>query len=315
MSKSKIIIVAGPTASGKTGMGYFLCKNLNGEIISADSRQVYRGLNLGTGKEELDIPQHLIDICEPEEDFNLFNWLEKAYIAIEDVINRGKVPIIVGGTGLYIQALVEGFELQKTPNNKNKNLLDRGELNSLDIGELVKILKKIDQESFVEIDLNNPRRVIRAIELAQEGIKRTKSEPKYNSLQLAITQPRDVLYKRIDSRVDERFSQGMLKEVEDLIKSGVNPEWLIKLGLEYRIIGLYAMTKNNKFKDIQVEELAKNSKLKIEDFSNFEKMSQLLKYKIHAFARRQLTWFHRFPQIIWVKNNDQAYKIAKKFIG
>ncbi|MEK9156226.1 MAG: tRNA (adenosine(37)-N6)-dimethylallyltransferase MiaA [Patescibacteria group bacterium] len=370
----KIIAIVGPTASGKTGIGVKLAKEFNGEIVSADSRQVYRGLDLGTGKEgspcqELssvnnqlsvnyqlnnfsinrlnendklkidhlrrnrrcvaNIPQWLIDIVNPGEKFSLFDWLPLARLAIEDIFSRGKVPIVVGGTGLYIQALVEGFMLEKNQksecqmiNNKdvisNKASAKRGEVRNLrideaedfssrrtsgcrndnsekEIEELRLRLKKVDPIAFEKIDLNNHQRIIRAIERAEQGLKPTKIRPDFEVLQIGIDLPRVELYKKIDDRVENRFCEGMLEEAIGLIKSGVDIEWLKKLGLEYGIITEFVLENWS--------------------FPAYGQMKQQLKYKIHAFARRQLTWFRRFPEITWLKDYKQIQKQVQKFLN
>jgi len=298
LMKRKLIVIVGPTASGKTSLGVFLAKKFNGEIVSADSRQVYRGLDLGTGKDLKDydgIKYHLIDICNPEDKFTLFDWLKLAREAINDIYKRGKLPIIVGGTGLYIQALVEGFEIKNTAKATNAKKYSRKCLNSKSIGELQNILADLAKEKLEKIDKNNPRRLIRAIEIAQEGDEPTKKKPNFEALQIGINLKREELYKKIDKRVDERFRQGMLEEVQGLVGSGINKKWLLSLGLEYKIIGNYVLSEDK-------------------DKNSFEKMKQELKYKIHQYARRQLIWFRRFPEIKWVQSKEEAEKLAREFL-
>ena len=326
--KKKIIAIVGPTASGKTGIGVKIAKEFNGEIISADSRQVYRGLDIGTGKdlkEYCGVKYHLIDIVEPGDDFSLFKYLDLARAAIEDIFSRGKTPIIVGGTGLYIQALIEGFKLKKQviSNKKQTNtkFYYREQLNNLSIEQLQNILQKIDAKTHEELrDKQNPHRLIRAIEKVQENLITTKTKPDFEVLQIGITWPREELYKRIDKRVEDRFKEGMLEEVENLLKSGVNIDWLIKLGLEYRIISLYLLyqefkIKNQKYiKKLKIDKLIENCKLKNENFESFETMQQTLKYKIHQFARRQLTWFRRFSEIVWENDYKKIESCVKVFL-
>lgn len=291
----KIIAIIGPTASGKTGIGVKLAKEFDGEIISADSRQVYKGLDLGTGKDLVefgDVKYHMIDICEPGERFTLFDYLPLARKAIKDVFKRGKVPIVVGGTGLYIQGIVEGFELKKSEIDSKHRILSREQLEKLTTLQLQKTLKKINSESYKKIDINNPHRLIRAIERAQEGNTPTKNKPDFEALQIGINWPRETLYSRIDKRVEERFEGGMLEEIEGLLKEEVCPEWLIGLGLEYREITNYVTQKT----------------------VSFEEMKQVLKYKIHQFSRRQMTWFKRFPEIVWENDYSKISKIVKDFL-
>lgn len=291
----KIICIIGPTASGKTGWGVSVARKFNGEIISADSRQVYRGLDIGTGKDledYSDVKYHLIDICEPGVYFTVFDWLERAREVIEDIFTRGKTPIIVGGTGLYVQALIEGFELKFESQKSKVKRYRREELESKSLEELQKIIFKLKIVNS-KLDMNNPHRIIRAIEKVQSGEIANKKKPDFQALQIAIDLPRDVLYDRIDQRVEERFEQGMLEEVKSLIASGVDKKWLLGLGLEYRIIGRYVLGESSQ---------------------SFDKMKQELKYKIHAFARRQLTWFRRFPEIVWCNDLKSAEKEIKKFL-
>jgi len=298
LMKRKLIVIVGPTASGKTSLGVFLAKKFNGEIVSADSRQVYRGLDLGTGKDLKDydgIKYHLIDICNPEDKFTLFDWLKLAREAINDIYKRGKLPIIVGGTGLYVQALVEGFEIKNTAKATNAKKYSRKCLNSKSIGELQNILADLAKEKLEKIDKNNPRRLIRAIEIAQEGDEPTKKKPNFEALQIGINLKREELYKKIDKRVDERFRQGMLEEVQGLVSGGINKKWLLSLGLEYKIIGNYVLSEDK-------------------DKNSFEKIKQELKYKIHQYARRQLIWFRRFPEIKWVQSKEEAEKLAREFL-
>jgi tRNA dimethylallyltransferase len=324
--REKIICVVGPTASGKTGLAIDLAKKFSGEIVSADSRQVYRGLDVGTGKdlgEYDDVKYHLIDICDPEEDFSLFAWLKRAKLAVEDILSRGKLPIIVGGTGLYVQAFVEGFTLTqnvkcKTKNQKSKCInYSREELGKLSLKKLQNILKKLDKKVFEKIDQKNPHRLIRAIERAQEGIVIGKNPPDYEFLQLGINLPREILYKKIDMRVESRFGEGMLEEVAGLLQSGVNPKWLEKLGLEYRIISNFLLKHQRTRDNLRTNCNNQISKIKTNNHmssAEFEQMTQELKYKIHAYARRQTTWFKRFPEIKWVKNSNQAKKLARDFL-
>jgi len=321
MSKSnkKVIAIVGPTASGKTTFGVRLAKEFDGEIISADSRQVYRGLDLGTGKDldEYDgVPYHLIDIADPEEKMTLFDYLPLARAAIADVLSRGKLPIIVGGTGLYVQGIVEGFELRQDDNkgiNKHDKL-SREQLNNLTIQQLNNLLLKIDPDKNLMVDRKNAHRLIRAIEMAQEGLTPVKIKPDFEVLQIGIDLPRDVLHEKIDKRVDSRFAEGMLSEVQGLIDRGVSTDWLIGLGLEYRIMTEF-LEKIAKLSNCEIAELPKENNMTMKQFNNeFLEVSQDLKFKTHQFARRQMTWFRRFPQINWLSEYDQIKRFVKIFI-
>jgi tRNA dimethylallyltransferase len=290
----KIIIITGPTASGKTSLAVNLCKKYGGEIISADSRQVYKGLDIGTGKdlkEYGDVPYYLIDICKPEERFTVFDFVKIAQEKIDEITARNKIPFVVGGTGLYIQALIEGFELKK-----NKVLEDRAysreELSNKSLKQLQDIYNRLKIKN-PKIDLKNPRRIISAIEKKQLGLTATKSKPDFEALHLAVLIPRKNLYEKIDARVEQRFQEGMLEEVEGLIEKGIDLKWLKSLGLEYGIIANFLERKNGE---------------------SLPEMKQKLKYKIHAYARRQLTWLRRFEEIKWISSQKETETIIDNFI-
>ncbi len=298
--EKKVVFILGPTGSGKTALAVELAKKFDGEIISADSRQIYTGLDIGSGKdleEYGSVKYHLIDICLPEEKFTMFDWLKLARESVKDILNRGKLPIVVGGTGLYAKALAEGYRITKNLKAKTKKdgaaerQYSRDELNGMTLANLQAIYSKLPTPDS-KLDINNPRRLIRAIEKAQEGTQVTKRKPGFESLLLAIDLPREEIYSRIDKRVDIRFSkQGMLEEVQNLIKDGVDPEWLKSLGLEYRFITMHLLG-----------ELGR------------KEMVQELKWKTHGYARRQLTWLRKQPGLIWIKNKSQAKRLVANLL-
>lgn len=304
MKKRKIIAIIGPTASGKTGWGVAVARKYNGEIISADSRQVYKKLDIGTGKdleEYGEIKHHLINICRPGEKFTMFDWLECARAVIEDIFSRGKTPIIVGGTGLYVQSLVEGFELAKNLKFKAENSYTRKELEKKTLKELNEIVLSFKLKTLnFKLDTQNPHRLIRAIERAQSGEVLSKKKPDFEVLEIAIDLPREVLYQRIDQRVEDWFVQGFIREVKGLLKSGVDPKWLESIGLEYRLLTQYLL-KNRKTKELKND-------------PEFLEMKQKMKFAIHAYARRQLTWFRRFPEVVWYTDMKSAEKEIRKFL-
>ncbi|TSC94593.1 MAG: tRNA dimethylallyltransferase [Candidatus Berkelbacteria bacterium Athens1014_28] len=317
-NKRKIICIVGPNASGKTGWGVSVAKKIDGEIVSADSRQVYKGLDIGTGKdlkEYGDIKYHLIDICQPEESFTMFDWLAAARKVVEDIFSHGKTPIVVGGTGLYIQALVEGFTLEVKSEKLKVKSYRREELEKKSLKQLQEIFCKL-KITKLKIDENNPHRLIRAIERAQAGEIVSKKKPDFEVLQIAVDLPREVLYRRIDQRVESRFKEGMLEETQGLIKSGVDPKWLLSLGLEYRILTDYLLchprfSRGSTNSKIQ---LSVDSRLRGNDNESFKEMKQKMKFAIHAYARRQFTWFRRFPEIVWCEDLKSAEKTIAKFL-
>ena len=305
----KLITILGPTASGKSSLAIALAREFAGEIISADSRQVYRGMDIGSGKvtleEQSQVPHHLLDIVEPTDDFSLAHYQEAAFKAIDDILARGKLPFLVGGTALYIYSVIDNYSLT----NVGMNLERRKELEKLSAEELCVILSEAIAESkdlvvshetprqargdgLNESDSRNPRRLIRAIEKLEAGatLADNKKPPRYDVLILGTDVARDELYKKIDLRVDERIKAGMIEEVVKL-RQTVPDEKLIGFGLEYRWITEYLQNKWTK-----------------------ELMIERLKNAIHAFARRQMTWWKRDKRIIWVKNKKDAQEAVDKFI-
>lgn len=299
IKNKKLVVVLGPTASGKTDLAIYLAKFFCGELISADSRQVYRGMDIGTGKDK-SYPQHLIDLIDPNEQYSIAQFQKDAYKIIYNIYKRKKIPILVGGSGLYIDAVIKGFRIPKT------DLALRESLEKLSTQELLNQLKSYDEVASQKIDLNNRRRILRALESSivnRRPFSEYKSKkPNFDLLLIGINMPREELYNRIDQRVDKRIKQGMIEEVEQLLESGVSYERLRKFGLEYRYISEYLKKIKN-----QPQTAIKTKKLK-------EEMIRNLKFKIHAFARRQLTWFRRNKDIHWVKDQSAAEKLVKIFL-
>lgn len=283
VSLPNLIVVLGPTASGKSSLGIALAQKLQGEIVSADSRQVYRGLDIGTAKvtpaERALVPHHLLDVVDPQEVYTVSRFQRAAIQAINTILAHGKLPLLVGGSPHYIQAVVDHFEIPHIP----PQLELRAQLESRPLADLLVQLEELDPQSAATIDRKNPRRVIRALEVCIVSGKpfsqqRGVANPLYHSLLLGINWPREVLYRRIDKRVDERMQQGMIQEVRNLLEKGISHERLEALGLEYRFISLWLRG----------------------EFSSESEMVQRLKYAIHDFTRRQLTWFRRDKRIVWV---------------
>ena len=295
-----LVVILAPTTSGKSDLGIHLAKKFNGEIISADSRQVYKGLDIGTGKvtqaEQKMVKHYLLNLVKPGVRFNVAEYKKIADTAIFNIWKRGKVPFLVGGSPLYIQVVVDNYLL---PEGVSDTLI-RAKLEHTSLIKLLGQLKKVDPESYSIIDNKNKRRVVRALEVyhvtgTQFSLFQKRGEDRYNAFLLGIDMPREVLYRRIDDRVDSRVQHGMIQEVEELLQKGVSPEWLASLGLEYRFISNYLLQTDR-------SEEARGH------------MLQKLKYAIHDFARRQLTWFRHEKRIHWIETQKEAEKDVQKFL-
>lgn len=295
----RLIVVLGPTASGKSALGIALARRFNGEIVSADSRQVYRGLDIGTAKvtpaERALVPHHLLDVADPREVYTVSQFQAAAIDAIDAILARGRQPFLVGGSPHYIQAVVDHLDIPHVPPQPEL----RAQLEALPLPALLAQLEELDPEGAASIDRNNPRRVIRALEVCLVSGKpfsqqRRLAHPLYRSLLLGIDWPREVLYARIDARVDERLRRGMVQEVRDLLARGLSHERLEALGLEYRYISRYLRG----------------------GFASEAEMVQRLKYAIHDFTRRQLTWFRKDKRVVWLEGADleQAEEEVRKFL-
>lgn len=276
-----LIVILGTNASGKSELGIRLANRLGGEVISADSRQIYRGLDLGSGKitpaQAGTVKHHLIDVADLAEYFSLAQYQRAAYHAIDTIAAAGKRPFLVGGTGLYISAIVEGYELVDVPPNDPL----RVELEGLPLPQLVERLEKCDPDAASRIDKSNRRRLIRALEIAAGGRAHTAAQqrsPRYRCLQLGLTWPREILEARIEKRLRDRLANGMIDEVAGLRARGVSDLRLDKLGLEYRYITRYLRGELATLDDLRRE----------------------LIIAIRQFAKGQLTWFKRDRRILWL---------------
>jgi tRNA dimethylallyltransferase len=277
--KSKVLVILGPTASGKSDLAVAFAKKYNGEVISADSRQVYKGLDIGSGKitkkEMLGVPHYLLDVASPKKIYTVDMWTKQANSLIADIRKRGKLPIICGGTGFYIKALVDNIALPDVPINKElrKKLLLKSP------ASLFAMLKKLDARRAKEIHPNNKVKVMRAIEVAKALGKVPKikqTAPQYDFLQIGIKTADKKLKERIEKRLISRIKKGMIKEVENLHASGLRWKRLEEFGLEYRYIALFLQKKISK-----------------------QEMIDLLNTKIWQYAKRQLTWFKKDRRIKW----------------
>ena len=293
----QLIVVPGPTASGKSALGIALAQRFHGEIVSADSRQVYRGLDIGTAKvtaeERALVPHHLLDVADVQEIYTVSQFQQQAIAAINDIAARGLQPFLVGGSPHYIQAVVDNLDIPAVPPQPAL----RAELEARPLAELLAQLEELDTRSAAIIDRNNRRRVIRALEVCLTSGKpfseqRRVAAPLYRSLLLGIQWPREELYRRIDRRVDERIQLGMVQEVRTLLDNGVSHERLEALGLEYRYISRWLRG----------------------EFPSEEAMAERLKFAIHDFTRRQLTWFRKDTRIMWIDGGNGALERAEEWV-
>jgi tRNA dimethylallyltransferase len=289
---NKLLVITGPTGVGKTPFAIQIAKKIGGEIVSADSRQVYREMDIGTAKptdqEQTLIPHHLIDLIKPNEMFSLSQYQSLAYSAIDKIIASGKKPILVGGTGLYIQAVVDGLKIPKVAANEPLRL----ELEGLSTDDLLDRLKKIDSDSARTIPYQNRRRLIRALEVSQSlgqpfSVISRQYHRLYDTLQIGLTAPRPELYHRADARVDQWIKEGWVDEVKQLKRK--YPATLPALsGLGYRQLGMYLDGK------ISLEEAALRTK-----------------FDTHGYIRRQMTWFRRDGRIYWFDTSaDDSWQDA-----
>lgn len=288
-----LVILTGPTAAGKTALSLHLAKTINGEIISADSMQVYRGMDIGTAKikkSQMDgIPHHLIDILPPTEEFNIVKFKNLAKKAMDEIYERNRIPIICGGTGFYIQSVL--YDIDFKENDENKNIRERLALEAKEKGAraLHDRLKEADPAAAVEIHENNIKRVIRALEFFEQTGKkisehnqeeRTKASP-YQFAYFVLNQPRDILYERINKRVDQMMEEGLLKEVEKLYQEGLGKDLVSMQGIGYKEI---------------LSHLSGECTL--------EETVYILKRNTRHFAKRQITWFKREKDVIWLNRED-----------
>jgi len=298
MKKEKLpqlIVILGPTASGKTDLAIKLAKKLNGEIISADSRQIYKGMDIGTAKptkkERQGIPHYLLDVASPKRRFTVAQYRKLALKAINKIFQKGKIPFLVGGTGFYIQAVVDGIVIPEVrPYWKLRKKLEKKS-----VVELYKILKKLDPRRAKTIERKNPRRLIRAIEIVMKTkrpVPPLKFQPlPYPVLMIGIKRDKKELQNLIKKRFFKWLRQGLIKEVVNLKKLGLSWKRIEDFGIHYRVIARYLQNK------IGDKEMIENS---IREIQNY--------------AKRQITWFKRDKRIHWVKNQNEAERLIINFL-
>ena len=288
--KYNLLTVLGPTATGKTGLAAHLAAALNGEVISADSRQVYRGMDLGTGKDYADyfvdgveIPSHLVDIEDAGAHYNVYRFQTDFIRVFNEIQTRNKFPVLCGGSGLYIEAVLKNYRLIEVPPNKEL----RKELEGKSLEELTEILKSIKPQLHNVTDVETDRRAIRAIEIEKYYAEHQQEEsemPKIRSLNIGIDFDRSLRRERITKRLKQRLKEGMLDEVQRLLESGLTSEQLIYYGLEYKYLTLHLTGK-----------------------ISYDEMFAKLEIAIHQFAKRQMTWFRgmekRGTKIYWIDGN------------
>lgn len=287
---NRIIVILGATAGGKTGLAVQAARKFAAEIISADSRQVYRGMDLGTGKDLREygtVPYHLIDIAAPGSEYNVFRFQCDCFAALEDIWSRQKLPIICGGTGMYLDALLRGYRLVEVPENCEL----RKELELLADEELRQRLQQLKPQQHNRTDLEDRQRLIRALEIAvgeQVAVGNLPPLPEIQPLVFGLRWPREILRQRIAVRLQQRFDEGMLEEVQQLHDSGVSWEKLEFYGLEYRLIAQYLQGKLNR-----------------------NDMLQKLRSAIGQFAKRQETFFRRMERngidIFWLDGQGDVF--------
>jgi len=295
--KEKVLVIVGPTASGKTKLAVGLARRFNGEIVSADSRQVYRGMDIGTGKDLKEygtIKYYCIDIASPKRQFTVAQFKRCAEAAIQDIVKRGRLPIVVGGSGLYISALVDGLQLQ----TGKPDAEIRKRLGKKTLVQLLALLKRVDLTTYKVIDKKNRRRVERALEIYYQTGKRKsqiarRTVSPYDFLQIGVVVPKEKLKKNIAKRLQQRLEQaGMIDEVRRLRRQGVSFKRLEDFGLEYRYIARYLQKK-----------------------ITYEEMVEQLQKAIWQFSKRQMTWFKRDPRIIWVTIGREAVSQIKRLLN
>ncbi len=305
--------MVGPTASGKSDLAVRLAQKFNGEVISADSRQVYKGMDIGTGKitkkEMVGIPHHLLDVASPSRRFSAAQYKKLAQATIKKIYCQNKIPIICGGTGFYIRALVDDLQIPAV----KPNLKLRAKLEKIATKELYKKLQKLDPRRAKNIDPQNPRRLIRALEIVLTTgqpvplIKSPLTPPKggepfslppfregwggFKTLFLGIRKSRPELTRRIKTRLQKRLKQGMLAEVKKLRRRGISWKRLDSFGLEYRWLAKY-----------------------LQKTISYAEMVSRLQKDIEHYAKRQMTWFKRDSRIHWIKNDRQAKNIVCAFL-
>ncbi len=288
-----LIVIVGPTASGKSNLAIKLARKFNGEIVSADSRQVFSGMDIGTGKvskaEQRLARHYLLDIANPRKEYTIAHFQRDAQVAIQNIAKRGRLPFLVGGTAFWIDAVANGYHFPHVKPNKAL----RKKLSKLSTDTLLSMLKKLDPRRAKSIDKRNPYRLIRAIEIiraTKKPVQKIARESPYRLLWLGISVPQNKLRTNIHRRLLARMKQGMVAEVKRLLQNGVPARRLLSIGLEYRFITLYLQGKLTK-----------------------QEMLAKIEFAIRHYAKRQMTWWKRNLDIHWVRSYREARTLLNKY--
>ena len=303
-----IVCIAGPTASGKTAFAVAMAKELNGEVVSCDSMQIYRRMDIGTAKPTADemqnIPHHMIDVAEPDEDFSVSRYCEMATPIIDDIIARGKTAIIAGGTGLYMDSLIRGNAFAPYPSTgRRQELEDRADREGIEV--LMQWLQQIDPDTAARLHLSDRKRIIRALEIYLEtgetmtahNLKTQAIPPRYSPVWFGLDfQERSQLYERIDRRVDIMLQQGLVQEIRDLLDSGIPSKCTAMQAIGY-----------------------KEFVAALEGYATIEEAADLVRQSSRRYAKRQLTWFRRNQSMHWLIRNphqgaDEILEEARRII-
>ena len=304
-----IVCIAGPTASGKTAFAVAMAKELNGEVVSCDSMQIYRRMDIGTAKPTADemqnIPHHMIDVAEPDEDFSVSRYCEMATPIIDDIIARGKTAIIAGGTGLYMDSLIRGNAFAPYPSTgRRQELEDRADREGIEV--LMQWLQQIDPDTAARLHLSDRKRIIRALEIYLEtgetmtahNLKTQAIPPRYSPVWFGLDfQERSQLYERIDRRVDIMLQQGLVQEIRDLLDSGIPSKCTAMQAIGY-----------------------KEFVAALEGYATIEEAADLVRQSSRHYAKRQLTWFRRNKEMHWLtrqagQSTDKIIEDARRILS
>jgi len=299
-NKPKVIAIVGPTASGKTAMAIAIAKKIGGEIVSADSRQIYRGMDIGTAKpsagEQRESPHHLIDIKDPDEDYTVADYKADATAAIEKIITRGTLPLLVGGTGLYVKAVLENLDIPKAVAHPELRAKIERDIAKDGLATVFERLVALDPEAAYVVDPKNPRRVVRALEVAIATgepftAQRKKNDPLFDTLVIGLNPPPELLRKRIDQRVDMMMREGLVGEVKSLVKKyGATPVAFDAIGYREIIAHLSGTL-------------------------TLDEATVAIKMNTWHFAKRQMTWFKKDKDVRWIENEQKAIALVGSFLN